>query len=439
MRGLNLLGAALGLACLAGLGWAAIGTGLSDFDQLRAYAATENPTRHVWLQRAEHWRPDLAANWRLDTSTVSDPAEARSLALHAVQLNPHNWQNWSALALLDLQIGDARAAASDLAHATQVDRGFDGHFQLANVSWVLGDQPHFLKEMRLALPMTPADRLISVLDELIRLDASQPGLLTTLAPALPSNLQARAVVYLSSRTKLDAATALWNQLQCSSIAPECAAAAQHLCAAWLGLAPRTTPLSAPAAAGSSAEAASVALAVRIWDDAIARHALQAAPARFGSLADSEFRFDWRGVFAWNGEDPRLRLQADPSLNRSIASLSLDGSETGDIAFLSQWVPVRPGQHLLLEVRSRGTSAIAAQGLAAMLRTRDGGLLLKLPLALNLDWRTARILFAAPSSDSLLRLSIEYSRPSGVPTLQDTVEIASIALRPVQDYALPQPH
>lgn len=461
MKSLYVIAAILASLSLAGLGAVAIRTwgadaamghlqqpGLKSAQVLRA------------LRHARRLRPDLSQTWRLEASVLSfdSPHQAERLARQAVRLNSLNWHNWHTLAMIELQLGDSRAARNDLTRAIAYDRGFEAHYQLANLAWLLGDRPMFWRQMQAALAIAPQNDLPPAMRTLFELVGPHPHHLLEILPARRTRPLAEAVHFLIGTHHLCAADRAWRRMPCPSYRrTECQARSLELSQAWLQLAmqpavnlisgkklPAASTQAAPARLGAAQKkhkaapekfkfmppAASLRRAMRVWNAAIARHLMRAAPVQYGEVADANFHYPWRGVFAWQpGSEPdNVRVQYAPPANNRV-EVRLSGWEPSQLNLLSEWVPLGSGTgRYQIAISSQGSVGGSKHGMQLRILLPGGRTLYMLPLRARSGWRQDSGKFHVPRGTRLIQVALAYQRPYGSALMRGRVRLRQPLLK-----------
>ncbi|HUX66486.1 MAG TPA: hypothetical protein VMV31_03260 [Terriglobales bacterium] len=442
------------------LGAAAVRTALAD---AAIQAVQDHPDApRAWLQQhlnqALHFRPDLSQPWRMSAQLVGadDPGPARNLELHAVALNPANWENWRDLGLLDYQLGQSRAALGALDRAAANSRGFTARFEVANLAFLLGNQHEFWREMQAALRVVPPEDVQSTLREIAHLDADPRHLLAIL-PVGRIRVAANAVGFLVQRRQLDQADQVWAKMTCPAYRrQDCFQALAALVPAWLQVAqaaetalpPASTPASAaasgrdralraPSFAARSAAAhphsgalPAIQQAQRIWNQGIQRGALTAARVQIGTITDPQFEHFWSEIgFGWRTSSVRPLWIQDASTARANAVQVRFPGDGSDYELLFwQWILVNPGNTYAIRLVSRGQPLNLPDGVQVEVALPDGKVVQTIPVAVGPDWSASDATFRAPPGAGLLRLSFAYKRPLGKPLLRGEVWFRSATMQ-----------
>jgi hypothetical protein len=433
-RWLALLVAALATAGLAAMAAATQRTIAAD-QAFQAYLAAKTvPEQIADLQRYRELRPDLSQGWRVGAAALSalSPRRARLLAAEAVRLNPRNWANWNELGLVDLQLGDTRQASEDMRRAGQLDRGFEAHFTLANLAWILGNRELFRRQMNTALRIAPPEDVGAALQDILRLGGGQADSLVPMLSTLAPDLQTSALTFLIHQAQLPAASKLWESWACPAYTPAvCSKVTTSLLNAWLAAAAAPPPPSrgtgAPVPAASPQAAAAAVETVNIWNRAVARGWLQSEPARMGWSLDSSFQHAWLGALSWHSDSGRLLLRPTGGAGAEV-SVTLGGNEADHVPLFSLWVPVIPSETVRLFARAR-SSATPASGVTIALRANGKTLSPALALHLQPQWQDQHVILHLPSSISLVHLLVFYQRPYGQLLMRGSVDFAKVGLEP----------
>src|SRR6185437_7581613 len=311
-----------GLAATALLAWLFFGiwgvrTALADaaLHQLAGLPNVGSEQELALLGRAQRLRPDLGEAWRIaaDRDGAAAPMPALAMARHAVRVDAWNWNNWLTLGTLQLQLGQIDAARSSWRKATTLNAGFEAHYAAANFAFLLGDDAGFWLELRRALRQAQAGTAVLALQDAYRLLGDRPR---QWLAVLPSTVEVRAAAarFLADHQHLSEASQLWESLSCSAAArPQCGDTALALVQAWQRNADPVPRLLPPPPANAAAQPRAplpTQMALQIWNDAIKRSDLRAAPARAGNLGDSNLEFPWIGGFAWQPVTGPQRLVPD---------------------------------------------------------------------------------------------------------------------------------
>lgn len=168
---------ALGVVLVAGLAacWA-IRTAMNDFWITRAQQTSNEQVVLTDLARAAQWRPDLAPAWRLlaDRTAAQNPELALTEARRAVALNPHDWQNWTSVALIQLQQNQIKAAEQSVQRIRSVSRAFGAYATAAGLDILLGRNDFYLRDLTHAFGQANPEQAISLLPAAIHALANTP-------------------------------------------------------------------------------------------------------------------------------------------------------------------------------------------------------------------------------------------------------------------------
>ncbi len=427
------LGASLTLlAILAGLGWAAV-RHLRYRLALHAVDQTQSTRRALaYLRRARGLRPDLSESWRLeaDWQSLIHPRRAQALAARAIAINPYNWRNWHRLAMIDLQLGDMTGAKNAMQRAARFDRGFLAHFQMANLSWLIGDRATFWREMKTALRIAPVPDMVPALNNTIALVGYRTRKLVSLVPAGDTPLGADMIQMLGAAGHFRAAAQVWSSLACPAYqANLCNSAAMSLVSGLLAYA-RSSPSSrrpflAPQNPGRWPRPAAIALAMAIWNQAIQRRVLNAAPVRWGRVTDGNFLHPWLGQWTWQARSWPLQLLLGPDLHNNSVSIRLSGAQPSRLRFLREYLPVKPGKYNI-SYEGRGSGLYSGSGIELQVFTQSSVSLLRVSAQLSAKWRSYSGDFTIRHNE-LLTVAVGYRRPFGVPLMKGQIYIRNINL------------
>ncbi len=413
---------------LTGFALVAIATAIAEsaLNQIDNDPGTSAATAQPRLERARRLRPDLSEAW-LRTARLEEftsPEQARAFQVHALNLEPNNWQNWEELGRLDFQLGNSQGALRDFRQAAQYSSGYEAHYTLANAAFLLGDSDLFWQQMQLALSMVPASDVTPTLEDILRIAGDQPRRLVEIIPRQRADVTASAIALLANRGQAQQVRGLWQALRCAAYeANACAWASQNLVTANLKAA-QDAEASSPGESVSSL----AALAVSTWDDALQRGFLTGPRAESGRISDPNFQFDWQhGGFGWQPASAQIRrIQLDGG---DVAQVQWDGYEPEFENLLWQWLFVEPGKSYMLALDSKGEDLRNPDGIRAEISTPDGRILAVVPALLSPNWTIARNAFQSPPGYSLLRLTLAYRRPLGESLMQGNVLIRSVQISP----------
>lgn len=419
---------AVATLALAALSWVAVTTLAADTEVNAVQGNPEIPPALALqhLRSARAWRSDLNLPWQLTALFEADidPAQARGIQLHALELDPGDWKNWQQLSMIDFQLGRTRAALQELRQAAQYSSGFQVHYDLANTAIVLGDSALFWSQMQLALRMAPPDLVQQTLQDITRLQRNEAGRLLSILPAGRPEVAAAAIGFLVNTGHLQEADEVWSHLRCASYqASTCEQAAGELTQGWLNQA------ITPATSGQVLRPeAAPAHALVIWNQAASRQLKLGPPAAVGRIADPNFRSGWTSTgFGWQVASQSAQLERDPGIG-DMVRIHLDGFEPSYELLFWQWIVVQPGQSYQLSFDAYGQNLQNAQGLQAEVCTPDNRILATIPVALDSSWAPAAGAFQATRAGNLLRVNFVYRRPTGVALMQGDAWLRSVALR-----------
>ncbi len=425
--------AALTLAtlALALLALAGVATALADaaVNEVQTNAEATPSWALLKLAGTRRLRPDVSLPWLLSAEYEQsvDAEKARRLELHAIRLEPDSWQNWEELGSIDLQLSRKPAALQDYRRAARYSSGFRAHYVLANAAFILGDVKMFWDQIRIALNVAPASVVPATLANLVRLTGARAGRIAGVLPAKRPEVSAMAIQYLAGAGQLPAAATLWQRLSCPSYdAAACAQAAQVLASSYRQDAHDAESLIGAGAAGGTAQSA-LRSAIVVWEQALSRGVITGPQVASGEVTDSRFRFPWRlAAFGWQPGISHVQRVHLAGVG-DVVQVRLDGYESSHETLLWQWLAVRPGARYTLSLTTRGQNLRNSEGIAAAVELPGGKVNAVVPAQPGTTWATNRGTFRAAVPYPLVRLVLEYRRPSGVPLMQGTVWIRSVHL------------
>lgn len=428
----NIVAAAL-TAVLCAFGYEDARNLLADFARSRAESLGSSPAAAAWVERALRLRPDLSQNWMAGAERLSfdEPHRARSMAARGVQLDPENWSNWRQLGLIDLRLGDTAAAEADLTRAARVDRGFEAHFTLASLAWLLNDRRQFEQQMRSALRLATGDQIAAALSRARELTGGDPGAFAALLP--PSRPLARlsAIRLLAQTGAATTAQSLWQALPpCSAeLRATCKSTARQLIQEQLAAAAKIDPTASPQPTAVDAQQGRLVRdAMQVWNGAVKEGYFDAPRVRWGHITDPSFEYPWVGGWSWVGFRWPVRIQATPDGLNAI-SFKFDGSQPVQVALLSQWVPVQAGSSYRVGWSTRAAAVQDGGGVALDVNTADGARLATLPAKLASAWTASSAKFQVPPNEWLADIIIVYRRPYAVAMMQGQVWARQLRLDP----------
>lgn len=429
--------ALLATGTFAGLGLVALRTELADhfLAQVDANPNLSPEAKLLSLTRATRLRPDLSEAWQRSAEELAplDPSAALPLAATAVRLDPDNWQNWRTLGLLQLQLNQLPLARSSWRRAAVLNNGFESHFQAANLAFLLGDIPGFWSELQKAVRIAPPNDVGLALQAAVRLAGAQPQRLMALVPAGRPFVAAKVIDVLIGAGHLNAATHIWDSLECPGYNnSDCRGAALDLANAWLQQAGK--PRNAPGLSSPITSAASVQHALQVWNAGVRMKLLPNEPAQAGSLTDAAFLYPWIGGWTWQLLESPAQVQPDDArLDRNILTWTASGDQPDHVMLTWQWVALQPETGYRLEFESRAEPAQTLAGLHVRLLHADGTPMADEMAPLDENWRGDQKDLRVPAGCWLGRLEISYDRPYGEALLQ-----GELALRGLRLLALPSP-
>ena len=404
-----------------------------------------SPALLAALRKAAGARPDLSLPWREQAGILqfSHPHQALLDAHRALRLNALNWRNWHRLGMLHYQLGRLHKAAYDLHQADRYNRGFLSHFQSANLAFLLGNQPDFLRDMRLALAMVPPAQSAFTVNQFWHLSGGNlPQLLHLLPPR--AAVQAAAVTLLRRQHHLRDAGRIWRHMHCPSYQPRvCRNTAMSLVQAWQNRLWSPAPVAAggmavPVAAKShtpaAAPAQSISRSMSVWNQAVRRGYLHAARARRGHVTDGRLQFPWLGGWTWTAPNPALLVPLATSSGTAITA-SFSGNQASHVLLLWQWLALDPGVCYRLSYQSRGSLLTHGRGIAVTAWDHRQTQVAAVPARLTRDWRSNVGYFRVASSQAMLQLRVGYDRPYGHQLLQGQIWIRNLHLRPASPASL----
>ncbi len=373
------------------------------------------------LDRARRARPDLSNAWRVEAQLqlYVHVRFARQLALQAVRINSQNWKNWRTLGMIEFQLGDMHEARHDLSLAARYNRGYEAHFELANICWIMGEKQSFWREMTLALQMVPPDKISATIYDILHLTGARPESLLSMLPHRPSVIL-EAAYTLRVSGHLMAATQLWSHLQCPRWEyPACMMTAFELVHGWITRA-QAQPLTS---------LQSTQQALQIWNKAIVRRFFQAAPAQFGQIADGDFQYPQRGMFSWSHPDAFITLRGQKT--RPFLEVHFSGWEHSPLPISYQWVPVQPLVQYRASFITRGGDLNTNSGVELVAETPKGQTLAEIPATISSDWEQTTGSFQVPSGICLIHLGLQYRRKLGTIPLKGRVQLTRVQLERLQ--------
>lgn len=424
----------LGRWCVAGvaavLGLALIGaigaTLLASHDAARAAALAGAPSQaRVWWMRALRLRPDMADYHRGLAAALQDsnPAAARTQAAQAAQLNPGDWQNWSALSLLNFQLGDAFGALRDLQQGARVNTGYVSHLELAELNQLYGNVPTVWRQLHAAWQMVPPQDTPNLVAATLRAPGFTPKRLQQLVP-LDARVRANSIGPLVAQGRDDLAASIWAQVQCGTGDFEvCRGAAMTLVLA-------LTEASFRAPANSGGQLFRQALAA--WRAGTSAGYLLPPAAAWGRSADprllqpalENFSLPWVGPrWSWSNN-------ADAQLLPNPAGgvlVQLSGYEADAVQLGVQFVGVNPGERYRLRLLAQAPTDNADAIVAAVRAGQQDPDVAA--IAAHPDGSLATTIFEAPTGTDCLELDLRYVRPVGSPPVNGAIWIREVSLEP----------
>lgn len=375
---------------------------------------------------ALRFRPDLAAPWQERAVLLADddPAAARAAVLAALRRDPRDWEGWQILGRSDFERNDLTAARSDFNQAARFDQGFDGHYQLANLALLLGDQATFWRELQSAVAMAPMDHLDFAINQALAFatGSDDPHLLALVPPARPEVTARIVEIYLAHHYYQQAA-AIFDKMQCSpGQIGSCRLAAHDVVNALISAA--FTPTGADAS-----ELARMAQAAH--REALRRGWAEPVNAAHNLCADGNFRYQWDGrAYSWEGVGPvsLTRSMLGPAGQASAEMIHFDGQEPDETLLFRQLVPVEAAGRYSVSYLSGGLGGAGAPGLALEVETASGQILASLPAGSGSGWNQNQGTFSVPPGVAVVSLSFFYRRPSGQVRLRDPVLVGNVQLQ-----------
>ncbi len=465
------LSAGLILAVVLALDWAGVRT-------LQADAALQSAQQQLLagsgngiaaLETAIRERPDEAEPLQALALQVAlgHPHQALALARQAVQLDPVSWSNWRTVAMIEYQLGEEQRAWKAFEAGIQYNRGFQAHFEAANLALVLGKEQVFWEQLRQATAAAASpyhNQLPFALAAGVRQVARHPmqGRAHSLAvtgiaprqrapegaqsvPELPPNhgdaerlasivpqadhrRTAEAVEYLLSQGKVQAATLAWGQVaQCAAYAAsDCGQAAAAIADGLLGEGLQATKTSAEAAGQ----------AVRIWDQAVQQHWLRQGSVSLGGNADPNFADKWLGHgFSWHDPGVVLHQEVGTGLQASPTQVifRLDGMEPESAVLVYQVVAVKPDSSYRVVCRAERQGSGKQTGVQLVVSRSvvlDRQELLRAPVTLASAWTDTQASFQTGLDTSAVILELVYQRPYGGMLMRTPMAVSRLAVLPM---------
>jgi len=417
---------AFGLAvylAAASLGTALIGVAVAtvaaDAASARAVALATQPELAASQWRsALGWRPDVAANHRGLASALQDSQldRARSEAMQATRLDPGDWQNWNALAMLDVQLGNVPAARAALRRGSAVDQGYQAHAAAAGLAILAGDNAAAWRELAIAWRMVPSQDAARLMADSLRAPGESWDHLRAMVPDDPA-IRAGALAPLLAVGAYDHAVQLWSGSGCQAGAREvCRGAVMTLVAE---LTKRALLQPEP---GSAALIAGATTAFRTGVEqgylpAPAPLAGRSTDPNLGAPGLETFELPWIGPrWSWASTTDAQLL---PAAGNGVEVI-LTGYQPDTALLGTQVVEVCAGCSYALELAVHGQAGAEA---AIMATAQDGASALA-----QAQGPEARQLFTAARTGPLV-LDLLYRRPQGSPPVRGSLFIAQVALEP----------
>jgi len=404
------------IAALAG-DWA-VRTAANDYWLNQAQQTSNDQLVIDDLSRAAAWRPDLAKAWRLlaDRTAIEQPNVALADAERAVALAPHGWQNWASLAMIQVQQSHLKEAAQSARRITTESRAFGAYATAAGIDVMLGRNDRYLRDLTDAFQQANPEQAISLLATAVHVLAGTPELLIGATSRIPPESLPAVIDALTNADHLDLAFPLSRNLQCTEAgADACRGTVLHLAdklstdlyfhRAWVQLKPEM---------------------VRVWNTAVAHHWLNQTAISSGEVGDSQFQHPFAGPgFDWaiRNKDQEIHIQQVANGNSHL-EITFSGYESASSVLLQQFVLVNPEQTYSLSMTAR--SQTATRGI--LINVIDqGNILATLRPSLTGTWGTSSLSVRVPKGCPELLLSVEYQRPYGQPSLEQTVALRQVRL------------
>lgn len=428
------LSAGLILLVVLALDWAGLRT-------LRAYQASQSAQQQLLagtgdgiaaLETAIRERPDEAEPLQALAlqEALGHPHQALGLARQAVRLDPVSWSNWRTVAMIEYQLGDEQQAWQAFEAGIQYNRGFQAHFEAANLALVLGKEKVFWEQLRDATAVVAGpfrNQLPFALAAGIRQSDGNAERLASIVPQGDHRRTAEAVEYLLGQGKVRAAMLAWGQVsQCASYAAsDCGQAAAAVADALLGEGLKETKTGADAAGQ----------AVRVWDQAVEQHWLQQGKVSLGRNADPNFADEWLGRgFGWHDPGVVLHQEAGTGFagGGTQVIFRLDGTEPENALLVYQVVAVKPDSSydVVCQAERQGSGTqTGVQLVVARSEVLGKQELLRTPLGLANEWTDTRASFQTGPDTSVVILELIYQRPYGETLLRTPVAIRQLEVLP----------
>lgn len=444
-RGLRWLAAAVVVLATGWFGWAAVRTWRASADLSAAQALALKPKGSAagsYLGLAASYRPDRSEVWRLRAqfSAFTHPRQALDYARRAVAVDPLDWRNWDQLGLVEFQLNRPAAARRALAQAVRYDSGWEAHYQLGNLAFLLGDQSEFWSQMRAALAVVVAWQAEPLLQEAVHVAADHPQAFLEALPPARADVDARAVRLLIRRGRPLEAAAVWRRMQCGSYQrADCRSAVLALTNGLMQAAYRSA--AAPVASDPEMEpqrprqpapasaARLVSAALAAWNQGVQHRVLQAGALQAGSVSDGDFTHDWVGpAFAWAKVGP-VYLSPEPGIAPvgNAVRIGFDGYEPENTRLFQEFVAVVPGAQYEVSYWARREGEGSQSGVKLQVLASPGEILVQVPARLDTDWRVSRGVFRAPRGAHAVLLAFVYQRPEGQVRLANPVLLANVRL------------
>lgn len=369
--------------------------------------AAATPLATARLQAAVRYRPDddqalCAIASRL---MIGSPQEALSYAVRCVAANGAAWQNWRVLGLVQFELGNMAAARQAMLRESQASRGFDAHYQLANLAWLQGDMSLFWQQMRTAWRIAPYNYSTFLLNTAYRASGHEPGPILAVLPVNRPRVMGWTMGFFVLQHQLyDAAIETYQKLQCPpGRQVDCRADA-------VGLAGVLAEVAFTRANADSEYLASQA--VQVWNSAVKQFGLVGPPLG-AATRTLPFTADWNGpAFSWSR--PSFDYVALAPVARGAAPamrVRFDGTQPESIDITRQFLPVEAGRYRL-RAQSGKVAGTHTEGLQLELRLRPGAALAVLPLSLAGSAQVDQLTFAVPKNTPLVEIEVAYQRPNG---------------------------
>jgi hypothetical protein len=343
-----------------------------------------------WLKRAELLNRDLES-----------PVDA---LLHAAALNPFDAGIWIQLGLDAESRGDYPQAEEHLLHAAAVSRRFEPCWTLANYYFRRGSEGEFWKWTRRALELEP----------------ESPDAVFELCWRMPFSADEIFAKAIPSRRKV------WRDYARFLLAKNRITAAGDVIVRVLPDVRREDRDLLLEACDRFVGANAVDMAMDAWNGLCGQKVISCSAVRdSGTLlldAAESSRVLGHG-FSWH-----TTASQGVSVDRrsGLTSVEFSGHEPENADIAWRWIPVRPARRGMLSFDYQTSGILPASGLTWQVVAGTNSVPLVSSSSLsNPAWSAVHLPFAVPAGVTLVRLQLNYTRPSGNVRIEGSLAVRAL--------------